>query len=57
MCWVGYPLCSVSVLESQALTTAVDNTGDTYNQIGQLFEQQVSLSISTDSANSLKEPA
>ncbi|XP_064599807.1 sorting nexin lst-4-like isoform X2 [Liolophura sinensis] len=29
-----------SQTDSQALTTAVDNTGNTYNEIGQLFEQQ-----------------
>lgn len=35
----------VMLIVSQSLTKAMENTGQTYNDIGQLFEKQVSVLV------------
>jgi len=41
-----YDTCYTWLLsDSQALTGAIDYTGDTYNEIGDLFEKQVCYSV------------
>ena len=39
LCWLK--CCSVFLSGSRALTGAIDITGDTYNDIGTMFEKQV----------------
>jgi len=35
----------VMLIVSQSLTRAIENTGQTYNDIGQMFEKQVSVLV------------